>query len=625
MTKRKQLRRRPATAVDTSNKPHQRSQPIQQHPQPINTITHLQRTIGNRALGKLLIQRKMSVGPVNDKYEQEADSVAKQVVSTLSSPPVTQRQEDEEEIQTKSILNFQNPFASVQRQEDEEEIQTKRISSLQRQENKDEIQTNRDPMLDGGELSSDLESSVHSAKSGGKPLNNTIRRSFENAFDTNFSDVKIHTGSHANTLNRTLNARAFTTGRDVFFRDGEYNPTSKNGQELLAHELTHVVQQTGEQQTIGQPNALANRSQKSIKSPLQRMPTARIQRILDFKFTAKAGAIATILKDHDKLFYDLKNSYKKYKKTKKLNTKIKLLYQMDKFCHVWNKEYREKGKYIGSKKDKDILRLRPEIKKEMSKIYREKHENNEFEWLTYLGRGARHAYKENTDKPLDPSKPRPLTAEEKFEKEHKLTKSEIVAIKVFTGGDYRYMNPAMIGNQEWLDSAIKKLTSEKETTGEINEERDPDWKDKIKDGKKATQKQKKEITFEGKLHADVALMGLRKLPDWQGESFRGMGLSKTQFQSEYQKHKVKDLDTFASATEEKKVAHKFAERNAKKEDQVGFMWVIKTKYAKNIVDISGVQSEKEVLLLPKAKFEITEIEEPKQKGDIYIVHMEQIQ
>ena len=188
----------------------------------------MQRTIGNQALGRLIIQRKMTVGPVGDKYEQEADAVAKQVVNKLHTSPAKS-----------------SPAQTAQRQEEEGELQMKplpSISSLQRQE-EEELQANRDPMLSGGELSDDVENSVQSAKSGGQPLADNIRTPMEQAFNADFSGVKVHTGNQANTLNRSLSARAFTSGQDVFFRTGEYNPENSSGQELLAHELTHVMQQ----------------------------------------------------------------------------------------------------------------------------------------------------------------------------------------------------------------------------------------------------------------------------------------------------------------------------------------------------------------------------------------------
>ena len=60
-----------------------------------------------------------------------------------------------------------------------------------------------------------------------------------------FSQVKVHTDAHADQLSRSIQANAFTTGNDVFFKQGAYDPSSSSGQELLAHELTHVIQQNG--------------------------------------------------------------------------------------------------------------------------------------------------------------------------------------------------------------------------------------------------------------------------------------------------------------------------------------------------------------------------------------------
>jgi hypothetical protein len=72
-----------------------------------------------------------------------------------------------------------------------------------------------------------------------------VRQQMENAFGSDFSGVRVHTGAGAHSLNKALNAIAFTTGQDIFFRDSAYDPGSPAGKELLAHELTHVVQQGG--------------------------------------------------------------------------------------------------------------------------------------------------------------------------------------------------------------------------------------------------------------------------------------------------------------------------------------------------------------------------------------------
>ena len=67
----------------------------------------------------------------------------------------------------------------------------------------------------------------------------------EQVFGADFSGVKVHTDATSDELNQAIQAKAFTTGEDIFFRSGAYEPSSWGGQELLAHELTHVVQQNG--------------------------------------------------------------------------------------------------------------------------------------------------------------------------------------------------------------------------------------------------------------------------------------------------------------------------------------------------------------------------------------------
>ncbi|HEX3864894.1 MAG TPA: DUF4157 domain-containing protein [Stellaceae bacterium] len=79
--------------------------------------------------------------------------------------------------------------------------------------------------------------------SGGRSLDPHIRAPLEARFGEDFADVRIHTGDHAGKLADNLDARAFTTGRDIVFGDGEFAPGTMRGQRLLAHELAHVVQQ----------------------------------------------------------------------------------------------------------------------------------------------------------------------------------------------------------------------------------------------------------------------------------------------------------------------------------------------------------------------------------------------
>jgi hypothetical protein len=135
----------------------------------------------------------------------------------------------------------------IQRQEvpEEEEMAMKRV---QRQQEEDELAAKRIQRKGteaGFEVEGDVEESIKSAKGNGQSLPDEARNTFESHFGQDFSGVKVHADKQADSLNRSLDARAFTTGSDIFFREGEYKPGSQSGQELLAHELTHVVQQGG--------------------------------------------------------------------------------------------------------------------------------------------------------------------------------------------------------------------------------------------------------------------------------------------------------------------------------------------------------------------------------------------
>jgi hypothetical protein len=92
-----------------------------------------------------------------------------------------------------------------------------------------------------------VERAIESSRGGGQTLDQETKSNMGAALNADFSGVRVHDNAESDALNRSLNARAFTTGRDVYFRSGEYRPGSSGGRELLAHELTHVVQQGGAQ------------------------------------------------------------------------------------------------------------------------------------------------------------------------------------------------------------------------------------------------------------------------------------------------------------------------------------------------------------------------------------------
>jgi len=98
---------------------------------------------------------------------------------------------------------------------------------------------------EGGEIDDQTTSQINSARGSGQALPTATAQRMGESMGADFSGVRVHTDSQSSELNNTLNARAFTTGSDVFFQKGEYNPGTSAGDKLLAHELTHVVQQSG--------------------------------------------------------------------------------------------------------------------------------------------------------------------------------------------------------------------------------------------------------------------------------------------------------------------------------------------------------------------------------------------
>ncbi|MBI1294762.1 DUF4157 domain-containing protein [bacterium] len=205
-------------------------------------VQTLQRTIGNRATIQLLrpvLQPKLRLGPANDQYEKEADSVANQVVRQIDNPPVQRAGADEEElaqikplsvsrVQRSCVPNARTALQRAQSAEEDELAQAKHVNNAQ-----------------GDQVEVGIETQIQQSRGRGRSLDAGIQRSMEGAFGADFSSVRVHTNAQADTLNRSLNAQAFTSGKDIFFRNGAYAPKSTGGKALLAHELTHVVQQSG--------------------------------------------------------------------------------------------------------------------------------------------------------------------------------------------------------------------------------------------------------------------------------------------------------------------------------------------------------------------------------------------
>ncbi|MDO9445546.1 MAG: DUF4157 domain-containing protein, partial [Dehalococcoidia bacterium] len=134
-----------------------------------------------------------------------------------------------------------------------EELQAKHDDSVQREE-EDELQMKEDGSVqreaagpevghEGGAASHATGEAINRAKGGGRSIPENVRGKMESSFGADFSNVRVHSDGESQSLNKKVGAKAFTTGSDIFFGKSGFNPASSSGQELLAHELTHVVQQ----------------------------------------------------------------------------------------------------------------------------------------------------------------------------------------------------------------------------------------------------------------------------------------------------------------------------------------------------------------------------------------------
>ena len=161
-------------------------------------------------------QPKLSINAPNDIYEQEADAVADKVMRMTDNGNADQS-------------FFRPAISSVQR----------KCEHCEEEEEK-KMQLKEDGV--GASVNSATENYVNSL-SGGRTLNKNERNFFETRMGYDFSNVRLHTDTAADQSATQINALAFTQGNNIVFKSGQYQPETGSGKKLLAHELTHVIQQ----------------------------------------------------------------------------------------------------------------------------------------------------------------------------------------------------------------------------------------------------------------------------------------------------------------------------------------------------------------------------------------------
>lgn len=164
------------------------------------------------------VQKSAETTPAAEPVQLHA---APMPVVQHSEAPAAKEESAEEEIQEKSV----------------EELQTSLLQASSDDENTDAVQTSE------GSQPADISSRLSSSKGGGSPMSEETQSEMGSGFGADFSNVRVHTDDNAVQMNRDLGAQAFANGSDIYFNSGKYDPDSTGGKHLLAHELTHTIQQ----------------------------------------------------------------------------------------------------------------------------------------------------------------------------------------------------------------------------------------------------------------------------------------------------------------------------------------------------------------------------------------------
>jgi hypothetical protein len=209
------------------------------------------------------LQTKLTVNTPGDIYEQEADAMADKVMrmSVNQSSRLKQHQS-----QTKPVPENSAPV----------------------------VQTKSEAGQDGAAVSDELSEKIASSQGGGSKMDGQTQSFMQSRFGMDFSRVKIHTDGEAARLSRQLNAQAFTIGHDIYFDSGKYAPASESGKRLLAHELTHTIQQghSRARRQYVEPFQHGETGREEIpdeKLPLEQMPDDDIEPKIQ-RSTTWAGA-----------------------------------------------------------------------------------------------------------------------------------------------------------------------------------------------------------------------------------------------------------------------------------------------------------------------------------------------
>jgi hypothetical protein len=211
------------------------------------------------------VQTRLNVGEPGDAYEKEADHAADRVVKGL--PASAQAGLQPAGIHRKPIFESENDPAERGKVQKKGSIPGSGASKAS------DSGGSKAPVPGSSKASPAVESGIARSRGSGSPLPATTRNQMESSFGADFSGVRVHQDSGAQEMNKDLNAQAFTHGKDIYFNKGKFSPGSSDGKHLLAHELTHVVQQTGGE-TAGEKPVQQKAAVGGTPMPIQKADAA---------------------------------------------------------------------------------------------------------------------------------------------------------------------------------------------------------------------------------------------------------------------------------------------------------------------------------------------------------------
>ncbi len=221
------------------------------------TPVSAQRRLGNAAASALpqvalaapagAAQMRLAISSPNDAFEREADSVGKQVAS-MPSPRTANT---EVSANAPSAL-ARRPLVRSSTAQGAAVVQRHSAAPIQRHTS---VPVQRQTRADGSPAQASLEVSreIAAEQSDGEALPSKVKQFMEPRFGADFSKIKIHTDARAAKLANQVQAQAFTVGGHIFFGAGQYQPDTDEGKQLLAHELTHTIQQGAARQSAASP------------------------------------------------------------------------------------------------------------------------------------------------------------------------------------------------------------------------------------------------------------------------------------------------------------------------------------------------------------------------------------